>query len=201
MGRTRGPHGAPGAQWSRQEHDARPRGQRPDARVGRDSHGGPVQLEPPRPAAVPLFAAVAGWACSRGDARLEWTGVRPVVLADLAFVLVACGLVAIVAAALRALGMADAGFVAARAVLVYLGLMLLAAPSWGWRLAPVLPAVFLLAVAVFGRGEDIAHAARWAFIAADEGDPVSWAVTAIVGTVGVLGYLLGRRGVELAPPE
>ncbi len=105
--------------------------------------------------------AVVGWACARGDARLERTGVRALGRLDLAFAVGACALVAVIAAALHAVGLADSGLMAARAVLVYLGLLLLAVPTWGWRLAPVPPSLFLLAVAVFGRGEDIVHAARW----------------------------------------
>jgi hypothetical protein len=72
-------------------------------------------------------------------------------------------------------------------------------PFWGWRLAPVLPALYLLAVAVFGRGEDIEHPAPWAFIAALTADPLSWALTAIVLAAGLVVYVLVRRPVELSP--
>ena len=99
--------------------------------------------------AITVPALVAGVA-ARGAPELEATGVRPIALADAAYAVAACGGVAVCAAALHAVGLADAGLAAARATLVYLGLMLLAVPFWGWRLAPVLPALFLLAVAVFG---------------------------------------------------
>ncbi|MHB8959187.1 MAG: hypothetical protein ACYDAN_06140 [Candidatus Limnocylindrales bacterium] len=146
-----------------------------------------------------VFLAIAvpsavGWACSRGDERLEATGVRAIRLADLVFACASCVLVACAGAGLHAAGLADSGLAAARATLVYLGLMLLAVPYRGWRLAPVLPALFLLAVAVFGRGEDIDHPARWAFIAAQGDDVASWALTAGILVVGVGAYLgLQRR--------
>jgi hypothetical protein len=142
--------------------------------------------------------AVVGWGCARGDGRLERTGVRPLVAGDLAFAVVACGLVAASGAALHAAGLADAGLAAARATLVYLGLALLASPFWGWRLAPVLPALFLLAVAVFGRGEDIEHPAPWAFIAARGDDWVSWLLTIIVLVVGAGAYLVAPRRLDLS---
>lgn len=144
--------------------------------------------------------AVVGWACARGDGRLEGTGVRRLVAADLAFAVAACGLVAVSGASLHAIGLADAGLAAARATLVYLGLALLAVPFWGWRLAPVVPALFLLAVAVFGRGEDIEHPARWAFIAARGDEPLSWLLTTIVLVVGVAAYLVAPRRLDLSPP-
>jgi hypothetical protein len=144
---------------------------------------------------------VVGWACSRGDLLLERTGVRAVARADLAYAVTACGFVAGLAAGLHALGFADAGLAAARAVLVYLGLMLLAVPFWGWRLAPVLPSLFLLAVAVFGRGEDIEHPARWAFIAAEGSEPMSWVLSGIILAAALISYGLVRRRLDLSPSE
>jgi hypothetical protein len=143
--------------------------------------------------------AVVGWGCARGDGRLESTGVRPIKWADLAITVLATGVVALVAVLLHAIGMADAGLVAARAVVSYLGFLLLAAAFAGWRLAPVAPALFLLAVAVFGRGEDIEHPARWAFIAARGDDSSSWLLTVIVLVVGVAAYLAAPRRVDLSP--
>jgi hypothetical protein len=140
--------------------------------------------------------AVVGWGCSRGDDRLEGTGVRRIALSDLAVAVAACGLVAALGAMLHAVGLADAGLAAARATVVFLGLMLLAVPFWGWRLAPVLPALFLLAVAVFGRGEDTEHPAPWAFIAARGDDSMSWLLTTIVLVVGVAAYLVVSRRMD-----
>lgn len=150
--------------------------------------------------AIAVPAAV-GWGCARGDALIEGTGVRRLVELDLAFAVAACGLVAAAGATMHALGLADAGLAAARATLAYLGLALFAVPFWGWRLAPVPPALFLLAVAVFGRGEDIEHPAPWAFIAARGDDSMSWLLTAITLAVGGAAYLLAARRLDLSAGE
>ena len=151
--------------------------------------------------AIAVPAAV-GWGCARGDGRIEAVGVRPVSWADLALAVVATAVVGLVAVALHAAGMADAGVVAARAALTYLGFLLLAVAFVGWRLAPVAPALFLLAVAVFGRGEDIEHPARWAWIAAEGSDPASWALTALVVAAGVAAYAaIPRRHNLTSTPE
>jgi hypothetical protein len=142
--------------------------------------------------------AVIGWGCARGDGRLEATGVRGIALADLALAMAASAVVVVVAVALEGAGLAQAGLVAARATLTYLGFLLLAVPFVGWRLAPVAPALFLLAVAAFGRGEDIVHAARWAWIAADGADPVSWGLTAVVLVAGTTVYFAMPRRLDLS---
>jgi hypothetical protein len=151
--------------------------------------------------AIAVPAAI-GWGCARGDDRLEATGVRAIVWADLALAVVASAAVALVGGALHEAGMADAGIAAARATLTYLGLLLLAVPFVGWRLAPVAPALLLLAVAAFGRGEDIAHPAPWAWLAADGADPASWMLTAIVLVAGLAAYVALPRRLDLSPsPE
>jgi hypothetical protein len=142
--------------------------------------------------------AVIGWGCARGDSRLELTGVRGIARADLALVLVASSAVVVPALVLHQAGLAQAGLVAARATLAYLGFLLLTVPFVGWRLAPAAPALFLLAVAVFGRGEDVYHPARWAWIAADGADLVSWALTAVVLVAGIASYIAMPRRVELS---
>jgi hypothetical protein len=149
--------------------------------------------------AIAVPAAV-GWGCARGDARLEFAGVRGIAWADLALAVGASAAVVLVAVVLHTAGLANAGIVAARATLTYLGFLLLAVPFVGWRLAPVAPALFLLAVAAFGRGEDIAHPARWAWIAADGTDPVSWTLTAVVLVAGVVAYVAVPRRLDLAAP-
>ena len=146
--------------------------------------------------------AVIGWGCARGDSRLEATGVRGIALADLALAVAASAVVVLVAVVLHWAGLAQAGLVAARATLAYLGFLLLAVPFLGWRLAPVAPALFLLAVAAFGRGEDILHPARWAWLAADGADPVSWTLTSVVLVAGIAIYIAGPRRLDLSPsPE
>ena len=142
--------------------------------------------------------AVIGWGCARGDSRLEGTGVRGIAWADLALAVLASASVVLVAVVLHWAGLAQAGLVAARATLTFLGFLLLAVPFVGWRLAPVAPALFLLAVAAFGRGEDIVHAARWAWIAADGADPVSWTLTAVVLVGGIAIYVAVPRRLDLS---
>jgi hypothetical protein len=147
--------------------------------------------------AIAVPAAI-GWGCARGDDRLEATGVRAIATADLALAVGVSAAVALAVAALHQAGLADAGIAAARATLTYLGFLLLAVPFVGWRLAPVAPALFLLAVAAFGRGEDIAHPAPWAWLAAEGTDPVSWMLTAAVLLVGVAAYAAVPRRRDLA---
>jgi hypothetical protein len=147
--------------------------------------------------AIAVPAAI-GWGCARGDDRLEVTGVRGIATADLALAVGVAAAVAIAAGALHQAGLADAGVAAARATLTYLGLLLLAVPLAGWRLAPVAPALLLLAVAAFGRGDDIAHPAAWAWLATDGGDPVSWMLTAAVLVIGVAAYVAIPRRLDLS---
>jgi len=142
--------------------------------------------------------AVIGWGCARGDGRLEATGVRGITWADLALAVAASASVVLVAVVLHWAGLAQAGLVAARATLTFLGFLLLAVPFVGWRLAPVAPALFLLAVAAFGRGEDIVHAARWAWIAADGADPVSWSLTVAALFAGIVAYIAVPRRLDLS---
>lgn len=132
--------------------------------------------------AVPV---VVGWACGRGDERLELSAVRPVRRSDVVYAVGVCTVVALLAASLHTIGLADAGLAAARATFAFLGLLLLAAAWRGWRLAPIVPALFLLAVAVFGRGADNIHAAPWAFIAASDTDLASWGVAVSAVVAGV----------------
>ncbi len=145
--------------------------------------------------AVPI---AVGWGCGRGDARLEGVGIRPVRWLDLALALLAVGLTAGGAYLLQQAEIAPVGKMAARDLLVFLGLLLLAYPFVGWRVAAVIPAVYLLAVAVAGRGEDIYHPAAWAWIAADAGDWRSWLLTAVVLCAGLLAYALRPRRAAVA---
>lgn len=139
--------------------------------------------------AVPI---AVGWGCARGDAQLESVSVRRVRTLDLLLAVAAIGGTATIAFAMHEFGVAPAGLVAARALLVYGGFLLLASPL-GWRTATLAPAVYLLAVIVVGRGEDIFHPAPWAWIAADQASRVSWLLTAAVVGMGTGTYLIGPR--------
>lgn len=156
----------------------------------------------PSPAGATLAAAcflalavpvAVGWGCARGDPQLESVSVRPVHALDLLLAALAVGTTCVAALAMHQAGLALAGSIAARAALVYLGFMLLAYPLAGWRVATIVPAIYLLAVAVIGRGEDIIHPAWWAWIAADGGDSLSWVVTIALLGAGIGAYLSVRR--------
>lgn len=154
----------------------------------------------PSPAGATLAAAcllalavpvAVGWGCARGDALLEAVSTKPVHILDLILAVAAVGLTAGMAVLLERVEVAPAGAIAARAELVYLGLLLLATPL-GWRNATLAPAVYLLAVAVIGGGADIVHPASWAWIAAPEQDETSWLLTGAVVGIGIVAYLIVR---------
>jgi hypothetical protein len=155
----------------------------------------------PSPAGATLAAAcflalvvpvAVGWGCNRGDAQLESVGVRPVRLLDFALAICAVGGTAAVGLTMQQVGVAPTGAVAARAELVYLGLLLFASPLAGWRMATIVPTVYLLAVVVVGRGEDIIHPAPWAWIAAESGNPRSWWLSLTVLVAGIGAYIFTR---------
>lgn len=149
--------------------------------------------------AVACFLALAvpvavGWGCGRGDPQIEFVSTRGIKWLDLTLAAGAVGFTSAAAMLLHRADHALAGAIASRALLVYLGLLLAAYPIAGWRVAAVIPAGYLLAVAVAGRGEDIYHPAGWAWIAANGGDPGSWFLTAGVLAAGLIGYIaLNRR--------
>lgn len=156
-----------------------------------------VAAATPSPAGATLAAAcfvalavpvAVGWGCGRGNGQLESVGVRPTRLLDFLLASAAVGGVSLLAYVLYDKGVMPAGAIAARAGLVYLALLLLVQPLVGWRAAAVMPTVYLLLVAVVGHGDDIAHPAPWAWIAADSSDRISWVLTAIVLVAGVGAY-------------
>jgi hypothetical protein len=110
-------------------------------------------------------------------------------------------LTSVAALAMQQAGLALAGSVAGRDVLVYLGIMLVAYPLVGWRVATLAPAAYVLAVAVVGRGEDVVHPASWAWIAADGNDRSSWVLTVISLAVGISVYLTVRPRTIRSPGD
>ncbi|MBA2556248.1 MAG: hypothetical protein H0V12_02710 [Chloroflexi bacterium] len=156
--------------------------------------------------AAALFLALAvpiavGWGCARGDPQLESVSGRPIYAFDLLLAVLAVGITCGAALTMQQAGVTLTGSVAARDVLVYLALMLLAYPLTGWRVATTIPAVYLLGVAVFGRGDDIYHPAGWAWIASDGGDPTSWVATVALLAVGVGAYLTIRPRMSGLPAD
>ena len=65
----------------------------------------------------------------------------------------------------------------------------------------MVPAVYLLAVAVIGRGEDIVHPAPWAWIAADGGDRSAWILPVVLLVVGITVYVAMRPRAIALPAE
>lgn len=149
--------------------------------------------------ALPVTLA---WANSRGDIRLEAVSTRPIKAFDFTIACAVIAATAIAATILFVAQVAPTGLVAARALLVYLGLVLAAVPFGGWRLAAVAPTVYLTAVVVMGRGEDVAHPAVWAWIAAGGADTLSWILTTLVlvGGLGIYSFL-GPRHLDGGPDE
>lgn len=139
---------------------------------------------------VPVAAA---WACGRGAAEIEGVAVRNIAELDVALVLACVATTAGATAAIEVAGGSATGLLVSRATLTFAGL-LLAAWSWrGWSTAAVPPTVYFIAVAVAGRGEDIAHPAPWALIAADGADGPAW----VAGLAAfAAGLLLAARRIE-----
>lgn len=116
---------------------------------------------------------LTGWSVSRGDPGIEQRSVRPIAQLDLALFL-GLGLgVATLAAILQLAGLAPVGFVAARATVTYVGLLLAAVPVIGWERASILPVAYVVAALIFGGGSDVDHPAAWAWIASLENDQLS----------------------------
>lgn len=142
---------------------------------------------------VSLALPVAlGWACDRGSSALDAVALRPIILLDLALACASTALVSAVAHALSLAGLAQAGDVAARNVLLYLGLLIGGASFLGWRQAALLPVIYVVAVAILGRGPDVDHPAWWAWAAAGSSDPGSWGAAWLVLASGFI-----AQGVRL----
>lgn len=160
----------------------------------------------PSPAGATLALAVLvgllepialGWAMNRGDQRAEFISPRRIWLWDLLLVLgFGCG-VAMAELGLRLSGLAPAGGIAARATATFLGLMLMSQPIAGWRTASVAPVIAFVAVVIVGRGEDIAHPAPWAWIAASEDDVVAALLSLFVLALGSVIAVMRRPTAPL----
>ncbi|MEO8247377.1 MAG: hypothetical protein ABI622_09700 [Chloroflexota bacterium] len=135
--------------------------------------------------AVPV---AVGWGCGRGEPQLEMVSTRGIKWLDLLLACGAVGVTSAVAMLLHKAELASAGAIASRDLLAYLGLLLGAYPFVGWRVAAVMPAAYLVAVLVAGRGDDLYHPSRWAWIAADGADRSSWLLTAAVLVAGLIAY-------------
>lgn len=90
---------------------------------------------------------------------------------------------ALVSAGFDAADVGDTYLIAARALITYLGWLLVARCFVGWRTASIAPALYLLAVGVFGFADETA-AAGWAWIGLPANDGWAWACTWILLGLG-----------------
>ena len=90
---------------------------------------------------------------------------------------------ALVSAGFNAAAVGDTYLIAARALMTYLGWLLVARCFVGWRTASIAPALYLLAVGVFGFADETA-VAGWAWIGLPANDGWAWACTWILLGLG-----------------
>lgn len=143
-----------------------------------------------------MFALVVpttvSWACSRSDPLLERCGVRPIAVLDCGLVLLASLGTAAILIGMTQFGLAVEGARAARALIVFTGLVLIAEPVLDWSSATLAPATYLALVLAAGRGSDIQHPAPWAFVAAAASDSTAWAVSVGLLVIGIAAYSAAR---------
>jgi hypothetical protein len=131
-----------------------------------------------------------GFGLSRGLPAQESVSARhirrydAVLVASSVFGFLALGAVgAQVSAGFNAANVGDTYLIATRALMTYLGWLLVARFFVGWRAASVAPALYLLAVGVFGFADETA-AAGWAWIGLPAADGWAWACTWILLGLG-----------------
>lgn len=89
-----------------------------------------------------------------------------------------------ISAGINAESVGDTYWTATRALMTYLGWTLVARCFLGWRTASIAPALYLLAVGVFGFGKDETTAAGWAWIGLPAADGWAWACTWVLLAFG-----------------
>lgn len=147
------------------------------------------------PLIIALFIALGlpsalGFGLSRGLPAQESVAARrirrydAVLVASSIFGFLALGAIgAQVSAAFNAADAGDTYLIATRALMTYLGWLLVARFFVGWRTASIAPALYLLAVGVFGFAEETT-AARWAWIGLPAADGWAWACTWVLLALG-----------------
>jgi hypothetical protein len=131
-----------------------------------------------------------GFGLSRGLPAQESVAARrirrydAVLVASSIFGFLALGAIgAQVSAGINASGVGDTYLIATRALMTYLGWLLVARFFVGWRTASIAPALYLLAVGVFGFADESA-AAGWAWIGLPVTDGWAWACTWVLLALG-----------------
>lgn len=138
--------------------------------------------------ALPIPITLA-WACQRGDPRLERASQRPLRWMDLGLVAGGSAVFGGAILSLSVAGVSTAGPSAVRALMTFLGLTLGVRAILGWEKAALAPALYFAAVALLGRGEDVARPAAWAFIAGADVNPSTWIAAAMVLLIGAVMYV------------
>jgi len=147
------------------------------------------------PLMIALFIALGlpsalGFGLSRGLPAQEFVAARhirrydAVLVTSSVFGFLALGAVgAQVSAGFNAADVGDTYLIATRALMTYIGWLLVARFFVGWRTASIAPALYLLAVGVFGVAEETT-AAGWAWIGLPANDGWAWACTWILLGLG-----------------
>lgn len=147
------------------------------------------------PLMIALFIALGlpsalGFWLSRGLPAQESVAARrirrydAVLVASSTCAFLALGAVgAQVSAGFNAADVGDTYLIATRALMTYIGWLLVARFFVGWRTASIAPALYLLAVGVFGVAEETT-AAGWAWIGLPANDGWAWACTWILLGLG-----------------
>lgn len=152
----------------------------------------------PSPAGAAVIGAVLlvlpipitlAWACQRGDSRLERVSNRPLRWMDLGLVAGGSAVFGGAIMGLSVTGLFNAAPTAGRALITFVGLTLGIRALLGWEKGALAPALYFAAVALLGRGEDIARPAAWAFIAGADVDLSTWIAATIVLLTGVVLYV------------
>lgn len=137
--------------------------------------GLPIALGYGLSSGLPTQESVAARRIRRYDAAL--------VTASVCGFLVLGALGALVSAGFNAADVGDTYLIATRALMTYLGWLLVARLIVGWRTAAVVPALYLLSVGVFGFAEETT-AAGWAWIGLPAADGWAWECTLVLLALG-----------------
>lgn len=129
---------------------------------------------------------------ARGDEATEAVAVRPVLLLDIGYAVVAAGATLGAGAGLQLSGWSNLGTAAGRNGIGFIGLALIGRRFLGRDTGAVVPAVVALLLAFFG-GDASGTPQWWAWIVTPPDDPRSWAFAVGFLVVGVC-LSMGRTG-------
>ncbi len=144
------------------------------------------ELQLPVSVIAPLgLPIVLAWALSSSDPRLELGTVRRLGALDVALAVGWCGLAAVTAVILTLPGSPEAGLIAARATIGYVGLLLCARWVLPTDAAAAVPIGYVLLVS-FLAGGSMRSAPPWAWAIRPTGDMASWLIPAMLLLLGAI---------------